>query len=129
MRKTLSFVISMILPVVSFQPSIFLNDGYFRRETALNVGTGMTLDDGSQILVSAQKPLGLILEEANDGVIVAEILDGTCQVASAGVEIGDQLIAVQNVDTKAASIEEVMNQIGKAPRVVNLRFQRTQTKR
>jgi len=119
----------MILPVVSFQPSIFLNDGYFRRETALNVGTGMTLDDGSQILVSAQKPLGLILEEANDGVIVAEILDGTCQVASAGVEIGDQLIAVQNVDTKAASIEEVMNQIGKAPRVVNLRFQRTQTKR
>ena len=34
----------------------------------LRVGTGMAFDDGDQILVSAQKPLGIVLEEADEGV-------------------------------------------------------------
>jgi len=90
------------------------------------VGTGLAFNDGDQILVSAQKPLGIVLEEADEGMgaIVAEIADPSASaVAAAGVEVGHRLVAVQNADVRAASIEEILERIGAAPRVINLRFQ------
>lgn len=94
------------------------------------IGTGFNFDDGDQILVSAQKPLGIILEEKEEGgegggCVVAEFADpATSAVAKAGVEVGDWLQAVNNADVSQASIEEVMQRIIDAPKVVNLRFQR-----
>mmetsp|Transcript_35586 Transcript_35586/g.72157 ORF Transcript_35586/g.72157 Transcript_35586/m.72157 type:complete len:157 (+) Transcript_35586:452-922(+) len=97
---------------------------------ALRLGTGLTFTDGDQILVSAQKPLGIVLEEREEGgmgggCVVAEISDPrTSAVAQAGVQPGDMLIAVQNADVGSASIEEVLQRIAGAPKVVNLRFQK-----
>lgn len=97
---------------------------------ALRIGTGLTFTDGDQILVSAQKPLGIVLEEREEGgmgggCVVAEIADpGTSAVAQAGVQPGDMLVAVQNADVGSASIEEVLQRIAGAPKVVNLRFQK-----
>ena len=93
------------------------------------IGTGFNFDDGDQILVSAQKPLGIILEEKEDGgegggCVVAEFVDPASAVAKAGVEVGDWLQAVNNADVSQASIEVVMQRIIDAPKVVNLRFQR-----
>jgi len=94
------------------------------------IGTGFNFDDGDQILVSAQKPLGMILEEKEEGgegggCVVAEFADpSTSAVAKAGVEVGDWLQAINNADVSKASIEEVMKRIITAPKVVNLRFQR-----
>ena len=93
------------------------------------IGTGFNFDDGDQILVSAQKPLGIILEEKEEGgegggCVVAEFADATSAVAKAGVEVGDWLQAVNNADVSQASIEVVMQRIIDAPKVVNLRFQR-----
>ena len=94
------------------------------------IGTGFNFDDGDQILVSAQKPLGIILEEKEEGgegggCVVAEFADpSTSAVAKAGVEVGDWLQAINNADVSKASIEEVIERIITAPKVVNLRFQR-----
>ena len=120
-----------------------------RVETKLQISSGLTFDDGDQLLVSAQKPLGILLEERGDssnsnsdsnssgddkqeeahsknshmGCIVSEIVPGGA-ADKAGVKEGDLLVAVQNVDVGNALFEEVMERIGDAPRVVNLRFWR-----
>jgi len=97
----------------------------------LNISTGLTFDDGDQLLISAQKPLGIILEEREDdsmiismgGCVVAEVVSNG-EADKAGVKVGDILVAVQNQDVSASSLEDVMSRIGNAPRVVNLRFWR-----
>uniref|UniRef100_A0A6U3Y1Q3 PDZ domain-containing protein n=1 Tax=Ditylum brightwellii TaxID=49249 RepID=A0A6U3Y1Q3_9STRA len=108
-----------------------------RRTTFLKISTGLTFSDEEQILVSTQKPLGIILEEVkvendNDESIGSGI-SGGCFVADVikegnayqgGVRIGDILVAVQNMDVSQSSLEDVMERIGNAPRVVNLRFLR-----
>lgn len=92
----------------------------------LYISSGLSFDDGYQILVSAQKPLGMVLEESENGVgcVVAEI-DVTGSAYQGGVRVGDWLVAVQNADVSLYSIEQVLDRIIKAPRVVNLRFQRS----
>jgi len=115
-----------------------------RKETELKVSTGFTFDDGDQLLVSATKPLGLILEERGiedggfysissadeqqqknlpNGCVVAEVQRNSA-AERAGVRQGDFLVAVQNADVTVADLEEVMKRINDAPRVVNLRFWR-----
>lgn len=102
------------------------------------ISSGFSFGDGEQILVSVQKPLGLLLEQDediidcegdnnnNDAVVyVAEILPDSSALR-AGVQIGDVIVAVQNADMRCQSLETVMEYIGKAPQVVNLRFQRLQ---
>ena len=97
--------------------------------TPLHISSGLTFDSGDQLLVSAQKPLGLILEEPEQekggGCFVAEVVEGGA-AEKAGVKSGDILVAVQNADVHRASLEEVMGRIGEAPRVVNLRFWRNE---
>lgn len=125
---------------------VLINGNMFtsRQDTELQVSSGFTFDDGDQLLVSAQKPLGLVLEERGkdegdldltsgidtrqkqnhpNGCIVAEVLDGSA-AKRAGVKPGDFLVAVQNADVTIAHFEEVMQRIGDAPQVVNLRFMR-----
>lgn len=125
---------------------ILVNGNIFntRKETELKISTGFTFDDGDQLLVSAQKPLGLVLEERGkdevdlgpttgvdhwrvqnspNGCVVAEVLENSA-AKRAGVKPGDFLVAVQNADVTLAHFEEVMQRIGDAPQVVNLRFWR-----
>mmetsp|Transcript_16150 Transcript_16150/g.19737 ORF Transcript_16150/g.19737 Transcript_16150/m.19737 type:complete len:207 (+) Transcript_16150:297-917(+) len=96
----------------------------FRSNTHLQISSGLTFDDGDQLLVSAQKPLGIILEERKEkGCIVLSVVGGGA-AEKAGVREGDLLVAVQNVDVGSSSFEEVMSRICSAPKVVNLRFWR-----
>jgi hypothetical protein len=118
--------------------------GNFQRNNMkLMVSTGLTFDDGDQLLVSAQKPLGLVLEErqisdnninfngipcvdeegAGHGCVVVQVLENSVS-QRAGVKVGDVLVAVQNVDVGCATFEEVMRRLSEAPKVVNLRFWR-----
>ena len=98
------------------------------------LSSGLTFtDDSGQRLVSLQRPLGLILEQADDdrlveeaaddrGVLVAEVGAGS-NAERAGVSAGDVLLAVNNLDVSSASLDAVMQAIQSAPgRVVNLRF-------
>jgi len=112
---------------------VLINGNMFtsRQDTELKISTGFTFDDGDQLLVSAQKPLGMVLEERGtdgddhdpNGCIVAVVLDDSA-AKRAGVKPGDFLVAVQNADVTIAHFEEVMQRIGDAPQVVNLRFWR-----
>ena len=81
--------------------------------------------DGEQILVSVQKPIGIMLEQEKSAgpIFVAEV-DPTGSAANAGVKQGDILLAVQNASVQSADLEEVLGFIGNAPRVINLRFSR-----
>lgn len=98
------------------------------RHSPLLVSSGFIFEDGEQVLASLQKPLGLILEEEDDtaglaSVFVAEVLPGSSG-ASAGLEVGDVVIAVQNADMKGQNLEYVMSAIQRAPKVLNMRLQR-----
>jgi len=95
----------------------------------LFIGTGFSFDDGNQVLVSVQKPLGIILEQegAGDAIIVVADMDASGSAARAGVQVGDILVAVQNASVEGQSLEYVLDFIGQAPRVVNLRFVRVNT--
>lgn len=98
----------------------------YRYRTQLQISTGLTFDDGDQLLVSAQKPLGMVLEELDEekgGCIVVSVGEGSA-AEKAGVKEGDLLVAVQNADVGKADLDEVMGRIIDAPRVVNLRFWR-----
>lgn len=95
-----------------------------KSRTQLQISTGLTFDDGDQLLVSAQKPLGMVLEERDEkGCIVVSVEKGGA-ACRAGVKEGDLLVAVQNADVGRADFEEVMGRIIDAPKVVNLRFWR-----
>lgn len=88
------------------------------------ISSGLTFDDGEQLLVSLQKPLGIVLEERDElGCMVIEVNEGG-SAFGAGIEAGDVLVAVNNADASAMTLEEVMQRIVNAPRVVNLRFLR-----
>ena len=95
--------------------------------TKLGISSGFTFDDGDQLLVSAIKPLGLLLEEGgqNDrNVVVVADVEGGGAAERAGVLVGDILVAVQNADVWGEKFEQVLDRIREAPKVVNLRFMR-----
>lgn len=97
--------------------------------TICRISSGFFFQDNNknQILLSAQKPLGLILEEQQEdtslSVVVVE-MDNNGSAAKAGVQVGDVLLAVQNASVEGVSLEQVMVYIKQAPKVVNLRFAR-----
>ena len=62
-----------------------------------------------------------------NGPIVVASIDETGSAARGGVQVGDVLVAVQNVDTTQLDIEEAMGWIARSPQVVNLRFLRGKT--
>ena len=94
------------------------------------IGTGFSFEDGEQILVSVQKPFGIVLEQGSDDgednrIVVTEV-DPKGSAGKAGIRKGDILVAVQNASTVSADLSEVLHFIStKCPRVVNLRFDRS----
>ena len=92
------------------------------------IGTGFSFEDGEQILVSVQKPFGIVLEQdsdANDERIIVTEVDPMGSAGRAEVQTGDVLVAVQNASTVSVDLAEVLDFISnKCPRVVNLRFRR-----
>jgi hypothetical protein len=116
------------------------------RTTRLLVSSGFSFQDGEQVLVSVQKPLGIIIEvrqareqqkddtgdddgydETAGTVIVVAEMDPAGSASRAGVLRGDVLLAVQNASVDNRSLEYVMAFLAQAPRVVNLRFLRQTT--
>ena len=88
--------------------------------------SGLTFEDDGSRLVSVQKPLGLTLEELDEdtpsGVVVVDVAAGSSS-ERAGVQAGDVLLAVNNLDVSTATFESVVGAISSVPgRVVNLRF-------
>jgi acetyl esterase/lipase len=100
-----------------------------RPPPTMQLGTGFQFEDGEQLLVSVQKPIGMVLEEAEEagaeagssGCVVAVVVDGSA-ASRAGVQTGFRLLAVNNMDVRASSLDEVMALLLQSPRVVNLRF-------
>ena len=99
------------------------------------VSSGFSFDDGEQILVSVQKPLGVILEQdterrnsdgsVNPGMIIVSDVDNNGSAARAGVQIGDVLLAVQNASVEGnVDLDQVLEFIRNGPRVINLRLLR-----
>ena len=125
----------MIGSVVSFSIAPFTAATFHRTEIPfvtrdivppLFIGTGFSFDDGNQVLVSVQKPLGIILEQDDDetsSIAVVDV-DASGSAAQAGIKVGDVLVAVQNASVEGQPLEYVLDFIGQAPRVVNLRFVR-----
>mmetsp|Transcript_63519 Transcript_63519/g.74388 ORF Transcript_63519/g.74388 Transcript_63519/m.74388 type:complete len:191 (+) Transcript_63519:34-606(+) len=99
-----------------------------RRTNLEMISSGLTFDDGEQLLISVQKPLGVILEEIPDeedlGVVRCCVvdIDESGNAYKSGVRVGHWCLAVQNMDVKHSTIEEILQRIGNAPKVVNLRF-------
>jgi len=96
------------------------------------IGTGFSFEDGEQILVSVQKPFGIVLEQGNeetnidDARILVTEVDPNGSAGKAGVREGDVLVAVQNASTVSADLGQILDFIAtKCPRVVNLRFERS----
>ena len=88
--------------------------------------SGLTFEDDGSRLVSIQKPLGVTLQEIDEdtpsGVVVTSVAAGSSS-ERAGVQIGDVLMAVNNLDVSSATFESVIGAISSVPgRVVNLRF-------
>ena len=89
------------------------------------ISSGFSFSDGEQVLVSAQKPLGIVLSQEDcPGPIVVTEIDGSGSAARSGVRQDDVLVAVQNASVENASLDEVLSFIGGCPKVVNLRFVR-----
>ena len=90
----------------------------------ISSGFTFTDDDDDQILVSLQKPLGIVLEQDTEGPIIVAQVDEGGSAARSGIQEGDILLAVQNASVEKADLSEVLKFIGNAPRVINLRFLR-----
>ena len=94
------------------------------------ISSGFSFSDGEQILISAQKPLGIVLEQDSDkGIItVAEVLEEG-SAGKAGVQVGDILVAAQNASTENVDLDSVLDFIANGPRVINLRLLRNSEER
>jgi len=89
------------------------------------ISSGFSFSDGEQILVSVQKPLGIVLEQdPENGIISVTEVDPNGSAGKGGVMVGDFLIAVQNTSIEGVDLEEVLAYIGNGPRVMNFRFSR-----
>lgn len=117
-------LLSVSRPAWSFAPAT-VTTTHRPSKHVLMISSGFSFSDGEQILVSAQKPLGMVLEQDPEtGVIVVTSLDPTGSASQGGVQIGDVLMAVQNASTEQVDLDDVLNFIGQGPRVMNLRLLR-----
>jgi C-terminal processing protease CtpA/Prc len=103
------------------------------------ISSGFSFDDGQQILVSIQKPMGIVFQQGTDeetedattaataAPIVVGQVDPTGSAGRAGVQVGDVLVAVQNASVESADLDQVLEFIQKGPRVMNLRLVRDST--
>lgn len=126
LMKDFFIILAATLAIIS--DAFIVKSATTRHPIVLHVSSGFSFSDGQQVLVSAQRPLGLVLEQdETPGDIVVTSLDPSGSGADAGVREGDILLAVQNASVQNASLDEVLAFIGNAPRVVNLRFLRRES--
>lgn len=117
-------------PTYAYAPTLSGRLSGNRKNSRNMIGTGFSFEDGEQILISVQKPFGIVLEQGRDEIdeddrIVVTKVDPNGSAGNAGVREGDILVAVQNASTVSADLTEVLEFIAnRCPRVVNLRFQR-----
>ena len=91
------------------------------------ISSGFSFSDGEQILVSAQKPLGIVLQQDSEsGLITVAEVDPAGSAGKGGVKVDDILLDVQNASTESVDLDDVLAFIGNGPRVINLRFMRAQ---
>lgn len=114
--------------------ALTISDAFIVRSAAYNnqrgilfISSGFSFSDGQQILVSAQRPLGIVLQQDETLDIVVTSVESGGPAADAGVREGDVLLAVQNASVQNVSLDEVLAFIGNAPRVVNMRFLRRES--
>jgi hypothetical protein len=89
------------------------------------ISSGLTFENGDQILVSVQKPMGIVLEQdSEESVIRIAEVDPNGSGAASGLKVGDVLLAVQNADMGDRDLDYAMQFITHAPKVLNLRFAR-----
>lgn len=104
------------------QPNVTIHTG---RLLIRMISSGFSFNDGEQILVSAQKPLGIVLEQDSEsGIIIVAEVDPAGSAGKGGVKVGDILVAVQNASTENVDIDDVLAFVGNGPRVMNLRLMR-----
>jgi C-terminal processing protease CtpA/Prc len=120
------FPFSRVLLIIA---SICFSDAWINHYVSRNglaslsmISSGFSFEDGKQILVSVQKPFGLVLEQDDDGVIVVTEVDASGSAGRAGVRVGDVLAAVQNALVESADLDSVLDFIGNGPKVMNLRL-------
>lgn len=123
------FLATMIDGGESFQSppymSIFPRSGIPMRQQHSMISSGFSFSDGDQILVSAQKPLGIVLEQDSEtGMILVTDVDPLGSAGKGGVAVGDRLVAVQNASTEDVDLDDVLDFIKNGPRVINLRLLR-----
>ncbi len=123
-----AFLIILAAIMLAISDAFIVQSATARHPITLLVSSGFSFSDGQQVLVSAQRPLGIVLgQDETPGDIVVTSLDPSGSGADAGVKEGDILLAVQNASVQNASLDEVLAFIGNAPRVVNLRFLRRES--
>lgn len=89
------------------------------------ISSGFSFNDGEQILISVQKPLGIVLEQDPEtGIIIVSDITSDSAAGKAGLKVGDILMAVQNASTENVDLDNVLNFISNGPRVINLRVLR-----
>ena len=145
---TLHRLCKMIHPVFAWLAALFISSSYFAQQcdafvvsppfdqmlTTLGrpspsqrnmISSGFSFNDGEQVLVSLQKPMGVVLEQTEGPIVVTEVSQGG-SADRAGVQAGDVLLAVNNASVENADLDEVLAFIGSAARVLNLRFFRAE---
>lgn len=110
-------------PQVSMQHP-FQHTPWSTKTTHKMIGTGFSFEDGEQILVSVQKPLGVVLEQDDNGIIQVTEVQAEGAAGRAGVQVADVLVAVQNASVQNVDLDSVLSFIQSGPRVMNLRFKR-----
>ena len=83
----------------------------------LGLGTGFEFDDGRQLLVSVQKPIGMMLEQdtAAEGSMPGWMRRWCARrfaASRAGIEAGYRLLAVNNMDVRNEDLDQVMTASG-----------------
>lgn len=76
-----------------------------------------------EVSVSLEKPLGLLLEEEDDGcVVVKEVREGGSAFGCPDVSEGSQVVMAAGLDCRGLGLDEVMEAIGAASSPVDLRL-------
>ncbi len=89
------------------------------------ISGGFSFSDGEQLLVSLQKPFGIVLEQDSEsGIILVTEVDPNASASRGGVQVGDIVVAVQNASVENVDLDDVLAFISNGPRVMNIRLMR-----
>ncbi|KAJ8613945.1 hypothetical protein CTAYLR_008783 [Chrysophaeum taylorii] len=83
------------------------------------------MDIDYAVSVSLEKPLGLVLEEKEDGVYVKEILETGSAFECEDISEGQRILEVESLDCSELGFDDVMGAIGDAASPVSLSLEST----